>query len=173
MKETTKEGIIIKGKSSTLSFYNVKSDMDISSDYTNVKFRNTTGNISYQGKSCNLRGEQIEGDIDFDVSYSDIDFSALRAGSIKINDSNNSIYLTMVTEPRNVEIEDKYGKVELTIPGSYDGEINLRTQYGNIRSDFDLSYKKKSSETAAYSKGKNNGKKIRIETVSTDIYLRK
>ena len=165
--------LYIKGKSSTIEFYNVKSNMEIESDYTNVKFRNITGDIFFEGKSCDVKGDQVVGNLDVDATYSGLYFRELNANKIKISHSNNTIDLTLNSEPQQIDIINKYGKVDITMPSSYEGDIDLQTRYGQIRSDFDLNYHKGTSEIFAYSKGKSSKKHIKIENYSGDISLRK
>ena len=165
--------LLIKGKSAELTFYNVKSDMEIESDYTDFRFRNTVGNIMLHGKSCDIKGEYVEGNLDINTTYTDIDFRSLNSDRITISNTSSSIYIVLSSEPQQIDIRNRYGGVEISVPSTYDGEIDLHSNHGQIKSDFDLNHDKRTSEMSAYSKGKSTKKHIKIENYSSDIILRK
>lgn len=162
----------IKGKSSNYSFNKVKSNMEIESDYTEIRFREITGSIYFDGKSSKLTGNDLTGNLELKSHYSNFDFQNLAAKKIKVSQSNNSMNFYLITEPEQIDITNKYGNIDITMPRGYDGEINLGTRYGKIKSDFDIDLKSERSDMTGFTKGKNSRKKISIENYSGDILLK-
>ena len=80
--------------------------------------------------------------------------------------------MDLVTEPENIDIQNKYGNVKIEMPRGYDGEIDLRTQYGQINNDFETDTRTDKNVVTAYTKGKSPEKKIRIKNYSGDISLK-
>ena len=162
----------IEGKSSNYSFTDVNVNFDIRSDYTDVDFSAVNGNISFDGKSCTVKGFDVTGNIDIRSTYTGVDFSRVSSKSILIDNTSNSINLDLVTEPENIDIQNKYGNVKIEMPRGYDGEIDLRTQYGQINNDFETDTRTDKNVVTAYTKGKSPKKKIRIKNYSGDISLK-
>lgn len=166
--------LFINGTSANFSFYNVKSDVEIKSPYSEARFINFSGDVTFTGQSSTIKGDEFEGNIYIDAAYSTIDFRRTKSKEIKIKDRSNTIGLSLDADPINVEIDNKYGSgIEIILPHGYDGEINVRNRFGKIRSEFELNYVEDASDIYASSKAKSVKKRIKIGSANSDITLKK
>lgn len=163
----------IKSQSSKCTFNNVQTDFEIEGDYTELKFEKITGDIIFSGRNSKINGNDINGNLDLTTSYSDLILSNLNSQAIKIINSSGDIKLKLNSEPIQVYIVNRFNLIDVKMPPGFNGEIDLETQYGNIKSDLIKNIKSFNNTTTGYAKGNSEKKRVKIRNLNSDIYFYK
>ena len=106
----------------------VKSNIDINANTSDIDLRNIVGNVSILNSYGDLKGEDIVGDIDVTLKTGDV---SLDLESVK-----------------NIDITSEYGDVTLKIPKQQKGKFNIITNYGDIDDEFEFDIMESASTTS-------------------------
>lgn len=164
--------ISIEGKSSTFYMSNIKSNLEIESDFSAFRLRRIEGITNIKGKTLDIKGDELAGNIFITSTNSliDIRFSKIKEGII--SNTSASINLHLLADPQFLELANHSAPITLTIPPNYDGDLEVKSYKGQINSDFFMDVRKNNTEISGYVKGKAK-KRILISNSGSSINLQK
>ena len=169
------EGVYLKGKSATFELDEIKGPTSIDAAYMKVILNNTRDDISITNKSGTIYVDNAQGKLfDFEGEHVEISLKKFGGSDLNIRNKSGRSIIDSISELKSVEIDSEYGNVDLTI-ADFNGNIELISKYGRIRSDYDLVKTDNEIRNEISSKGilGNGNGKIRISVRSGDINLRK
>lgn len=159
----------IKNQSGSISIDQLAGPLMIDADYSEITLRGIGGDVDLKSQSGTIEADSILGNWKSECTYSQITVNALRAQKIFVSNSSNPVRIRCLTAPTTVDIRNSYGDVEMIIPPSYSGAIQMDAKYGTIETDFPI--RTKSLGGGAYATGKvgNGSGTLQIETTSGNI----
>ncbi len=149
--------------------------VDINADYTQTKF----GAVKQLNFNCDYGGLRIEngGSV-----YGDSDYVGIKIGSISDELSINSDYgslgiRSLHSSFKNITIKTDYTSVDIGYNNDCNFDFNLRTSYGGIKVDEDITIQKKyvkdsKKDYQGYKGKSNSGSSINITSSYGGIKLR-
>jgi len=147
--------------SKTVGFHSSRTDME---------FARLDGRLDLD--SGDLRADSLSGPMHLTTRSKDISLQGL-SGDLRLEDSNGTIELGLY-KPGNLQIDNRKGDVQITIPPNTSLNVEARTRDGEIESDFDQ-IKVESSHRQASASGSigTNGPKLAINCEKGTIEIRK
>ena len=109
--------------SKTVSFHSSRTDME---------FARLDGRLDLD--SGDLRADSLTGPMRLTTRSKDIALEGL-SGDLRLEDSNGSVNVAM-QKPGNVQIDNRKGDVQITVPPNTALKVEARTREGDIESDF-------------------------------------
>ncbi len=156
------EGMNLSKVGKSVTFKSARTDLDFAKvgemqmESDSLQASGATGPMRITTRSKNIRLDDISGDL-------------------RIEDSNGEIEIHAVRGPLgNIQVDNRHGRVLLTVPAKASFQLDARTTYGDIESDFE-GIKVNSAEHEARATGSvgSGGPTIRINTDHADIEIRK
>jgi hypothetical protein len=135
--------------------------------------------------------ENIDGDIDVSNTNGGIALNNV-AGSVSAGTTNGSVRATMtrVTAQREMAFTSLNGTIDVTLPSSTQANLRLRSDHGDIYSDFDMQLAPSAAPTVQDSRSSNGryrinrnksivgainggGPEFELRTFNSNVYVRK
>lgn len=110
--------------SKTVSFHSSRTDME---------FSRLDGRLDLD--SGDLRADSLAGPMRLSTHSKDISLEGL-SGDLRLEDANGTVSVA-VNKPGNIQIDNRKGDVEVTIPPNTAMKVEARTHEGDIQSDFE------------------------------------
>ena len=122
--------------------------------------------------SGDLRADSLTGPMHLTTRSKDISLEGL-SGDLRLEDQNGSVEVGL-NKPGNIQIDNRKGDVQVSIPPNTPMKIEARTREGEIKSDFD-EIKVDNGEKAASASGAigTNGPRLVMNCDKGDIEIRK
>jgi hypothetical protein len=147
--------------SRTVSFHSSRTDME---------FSRLDGSLDLD--SSDLRADSLLGPMRLATRSKDISLEGL-SGDLRLEDSNGTINLA-VRKPGNIQIDNKRGDVQISIPPNTPVKIEARTHQGEISSEFDeIKVENREHESSANGSIGANGPKMAVNCDRGEIEFRK
>lgn len=122
-----KEGLDIKSKSSEIKLRQTEGDVTVDGNYLTLDLGSILGNLKVYNKSGTLEVNGIAGNIELDGS-SEIKLNNVSSQNITISNRNEDIKIDMADLPKTMSINSEYGDVVLSAEKWIDTAFDLRTR---------------------------------------------
>jgi hypothetical protein len=137
---------------------------------TDMEFSRLDGRLDLD--SGDLRADSLSGPMRLTTRSKDISLDGL-SGDLRLEDSNGTVEVGL-HKPGNIQIENRKGDVQVTIPPNTSMKVEARSRGGEISSDFsELQVKNGDSQASADGSIGNNGPKLAITSEHGTIEIRK
>ncbi len=156
--------------SETVRLVRVAKTVDFHSSRTDMQFAHLDGRLDLD--SGDLRADSLFGPMHLTTRSKDIALEGL-TGDLRLEDTNGSVDVG-VYKPGNIQIDNRKGDVQVTIPPATAIKVEARTREGEIESDFD-EIKVENEHRSASANGSigSNGPKLAINCEKGTIEIRK
>jgi DUF4097 and DUF4098 domain-containing protein YvlB len=147
--------------SKTVSFHSSRTDME---------FTRLDGRLDLD--SGDLRADSLIGPVRLTTRSKDISLEGL-SGDLRLEDSNGSVSVG-VNKPGNIQIDNRKGDVQISIPPNTPVKVEARTREGEISSDFE-EIKVDNRDRASNASGTigTNGPRLALNCEKGSIEIRK
>ena len=155
------ESVRLVRVSKTVSFHSSRTDME---------FSTLDGRLDLD--SGDLRADSLTGPMRLTTRSKDIALEGL-SGDLRLEDQNGTVEVGL-RRPGNIQIDNRKGDVQVSIPANTPMKVEARTREGDISSDFEeikvASTDKQSSASGAIG---TNGPKLAVNCDKGDIEIRR
>jgi DUF4097 and DUF4098 domain-containing protein YvlB len=140
------------------------------SSRTDMEFSRLDGRLDLD--SGDLRADSLNGPMRLTTRSKDISLEGL-SGDLHLENNNGSVTVGL-HKPGNIQIDNRKGDVQISIPPNTAVKVEARTRQGDIESDFsELKVDKQERTTTANGSIGSNGPHLIINSEHGDIELRK
>ena len=147
--------------SKTVSFRSSRTDME---------FSRLDGRLDLD--SGDLRADSLAGPMRLKTRSKDVSLEGL-SGDLRLEDSNGTVAVGLY-KPGNIQIDNRKGDVQVTIPPNTAIKVEARTHEGEIESDFDeIKVDSRNRESSASGSIGSNGPPLKLNCEKGDIEIRK
>jgi DUF4097 and DUF4098 domain-containing protein YvlB len=147
--------------SKTVSFHSSRTDME---------FARLDGRLDLD--SGDLRADSLEGPMRLTTRSKDIALEGL-SGDLRLEDTNGTVEVGL-RKPGNIQIDNRKGDVQISIPPNTAIKVEARTHDGEIDSDFgEIKVENHNSQSSASGSIGNNGPRMAINCDKGAIEIRK
>jgi hypothetical protein len=155
------ESVRLVRVSKTVSFHSSRTDME---------FSRLDGRLDLD--SGDLRADSLNGPMRLTTRSKDITLDGL-SGDLRLEDSNGTVEVGL-RKPGNIQIDNRKGDVQVSIPPNTPMKVEARTRQGEIQSDFE-EIKVDNRDKAASASGSigTNGPKLVMNCDKGEISIRK
>lgn len=155
------ESVRLVRVSKTVSFHSSRTDME---------FARLDGRLDLD--SGDLRADSLAGPMRLTTRSKDISLEGL-SGDLRLEDTNGTVTVG-VHKPGNIQIDNRKGDVQITVPPNTALKIEARTRNGEIQSDFEeIKVQKQNDQSSASGSIGANGPRMAINCDRGAIELRK
>jgi hypothetical protein len=155
------ESVRLVRVSKTVSFHSSRTDME---------FSRLDGRLDLD--SGDLRADSLLGPMHLTTRSKDISLEGL-SGDLRLEDSNGRVEVGL-HKPGSIQIENRKGDVQVTIPPNTAMKVDARTHQGEIESDFDeIKVDNRDRESSASGSIGTNGPPLRLNCEKGAIEIRK
>jgi DUF4097 and DUF4098 domain-containing protein YvlB len=147
--------------SKTVSFRSSRTDME---------FSRLDGRLDLD--SGDLRADSLTGPMRLKTRSKDVSLEGL-SGDLRLEDSNGTVEVGLY-KPGNIQIDNRKGDVQVTIPPNTAIKVEARTRQGEIESDFDeIKVDNRDHESSASGSIGTNGPPLKLNCEKGAIEIRK
>lgn len=147
--------------SKTVAFHSSRTDME---------FSRLDGRLDLD--SGDLHADSLVGPMRLITRSKDIALEGL-SGDLRLQDENGSVNVS-VQKPGNIQIDNRKGDVQISIPPKVALQFEVRTRQGDIQSDFEeIKVESRGREASASGSIGSNGSRVAINCDKGDIEIRK
>jgi DUF4097 and DUF4098 domain-containing protein YvlB len=155
------ESVRLVRVSKTVSFHSSRTDME---------FSRLDGRLDLDSKD--LRADSLAGPMRLTTRSKDITLEGL-SGDLRLEDSNGTVEVGL-HKPGNIQIDNRKGDVQVSIPPNTAIKVEARTREGEIQSDFDeIKVDNRNRESSASGSLGTNGPKLVLNCDKGTIEIRK
>jgi DUF4097 and DUF4098 domain-containing protein YvlB len=155
------ESVRLVRVSKTVSFHSSRTEME---------FSRLDGRLDLD--SGDLRADSLSGPMRLTTHSKDIALEGL-SGDLRLEDSNGTVAVG-VHNPGNIQIDNRKGDVQVTIPPNTAVKVEARTREGEIESDFDeIKVEKRNRQSSASGSIGTNGSRLVMNAEHGAIEIRK
>ncbi|MGE5680465.1 MAG: hypothetical protein ACM34K_06240 [Bacillota bacterium] len=163
--------IIIKGQSGKLKIEDAAGKLTINNPYSSMFLKNIKGDVELKGTSSSITAESIDGSWESSTQYSKLLVKGLSGRRVKVINKSDPVTFELLNVPSDIDIQNEYGGVNITMPEGFSGDINMDVAYGKIHSNIPVKIKDLGGSAYAAGKIGSGSGKIKIETKSSNITL--
>jgi len=147
--------------SKTVSFHSSRTDME---------FSRLDGRLDLD--SGDLRADSLTGPMHLTTRSKDISLEGL-SGDLRLEDSNGTVEVGL-RKPGNIQIDNRKGDVQVSIPPNTPIKIEARTREGEIQSEFaEIKVESHDKQSSASGSIGSNGPRLAMNCDHGDIEIRK
>jgi len=147
--------------SKSVSFHTSRTDME---------FGRLEGRLDLD--SGDLRADSLNGPMRLTTHSKDIALEGL-SGDLRLEDQNGSVEVGL-RKPGNIQIDNRKGDVQVSIPPNTPIKVEARTREGDIQSDFDeIKVESQNKQSSASGSIGTNGPRLALNCDKGDIEIRK
>src|SRR5450755_1658861 len=155
------ESVRLVRVSKTVSFHSSRTDME---------FARLDGRLDLD--SGDLRADSLNGPMRLTTRSKDITLDGL-SGDLRLEDSNGTVEVGL-RKPGNIQIDNRKGDVQVSIPPNTAMKVEARTRQGEISSDFDeIKVDNHDKESSASGSIGVNGPRLAMNCEKGSIEIRK
>lgn len=155
------ESVRLVRVSKTVSFHSSRTEME---------FSRLDGRLDLD--SGDLRADSLSGPMRLTTRSKDIALEGL-SGDLRLEDSNGTVEVGL-HKPGNIQIDNRKGDVQVTIPPGTAIKVEARTREGDIETDFDeIKVDKNNNQSSANGSIGTNGPKLVMNCEKGAIEIRK
>ncbi len=155
------ESVRLVRVSKTVSFHSSRTDME---------FSRLDGRLDLD--SGDLRADSLAGPMHLTTRSKDIALEGL-SGDLRLEDSNGTVEVGL-HQPGNIQIDNRKGDVQVSIPPNTAIKVEARTRQGEIESDFDeIKVDNRDHQSSASGSIGSNGPRLVVNCEKGSIEIRK
>jgi DUF4097 and DUF4098 domain-containing protein YvlB len=155
------ESVRLVRVSKTVSFHSSRTDME---------FSRLDGRLDLD--SGDLRADSLTGPMRLTTRSKDVALEGL-SGDLRLQDSNGTVEVGL-RKPGNIEIDNRKGDVQISIPPNTPVKVEARTREGEIASDFDeIKVDNRDKQSSASGSIGMNGPRLALNCDKGSIEIRK
>lgn len=155
------ESVRLVRVSKTVSFHSSRTDME---------FSRLDGRLDLD--SGDLRADSLMGPMHLTTRSKDIALEGL-SGDLRLEDSNGTVEVGL-RKPGNIQIDNRKGDVQVSIPPNTAVKVEARTHQGEIQSDFEeIKVDNRERESSASGSIGTNGPRLALNCEKGTIEIRK
>lgn len=140
------------------------------SSRTEMEFARLDGRLDLD--SGDLRADSLSGPMRLTTRSKDIALEGL-SGDLRLEDENGTVEVGL-HKPGNIQIDNRKGDVQISIPPNTALKVEARTRVGEIQSDFDdIKVDNRDKGSSASGSIGSNGSRLAINCDKGDIQIRK
>jgi hypothetical protein len=164
----------IETRNGSVDVSGVKGNAAITNSFAPINVENVRGSLTIKGRNNSVDAQHVDGDLTVDSSYENVTVDDPK-GAVKISSRNGEVTLSFEKPPqKDVTVTAQYGTVRLDLPSSSFFNVDARTEFGEIDSEFDgLSRDKSRRERALTGQVGSGGPKIKIDLRNGNFHLGK
>lgn len=148
----------------------VSKTVSFKSSRTDMEFARLDGRLDLD--SGDLRADSLYGPMRLTTRSKDISLEGL-SGDLRLEDENGSVEVGL-HKPGNIQIDNRKGDVQVTIPPNTAIKVEARTRQGEIESDFDeIKVDNHDHESSASGSIGTNGPRLAMNAEKGTIEIRK
>jgi DUF4097 and DUF4098 domain-containing protein YvlB len=148
----------------------VSKTVSFRSSRTDMEFSRLDGRLDLD--SGDLRADSLAGPMHLTTRSKDIALEGL-SGDLRLEDSNGTVRVGL-NKPGNIQIDNRKGDVQVTIPPNTAVKVEARTREGEIESEFDeIKVDNRNRESSASGSIGTNGPPLRLNCEKGAIEIRK
>lgn len=126
---------------------NVLSSANIDNKYGNVKLTDIKGDLNIKGGNSEINLKNLIGKLIIENEYGGISIEEAY-GDIEIGNKNGNVELkNRNIIKNNLNINNEYGAINLTLPRKQEGHFKVETLYGDIDSDFNFNINEETEQS--------------------------
>jgi len=108
----------LNNRNGKVSIQAVDGTQEVSNRYGQVDVRNITGTVQVENRNGSVRVQDVRGDV-------------------SVKSRNGDLFMSLVSPPqKDIQISNRYGNVTVELPSNSAFSIDARTEFGEIRSEF-------------------------------------
>jgi len=154
----------------TVRLVRVSKTVDFHSSRTDMQFAHLDGRLDLD--SGDLRADSLFGPMHLTTRSKDISLEGL-SGDLRLEDTNGTVNVG-VYKPGNIQIDNRKGDVQITIPPATAIKVEARTHEGEIETDFEeIKVENEHRQSSANGSIGSNGPKLAINCEKGTIEIRK
>jgi len=154
----------------TVRLVRVAKTVDFHSSRTDMQFTHLDGRLDLD--SSDLRADSLYGPMHLSTHSKDIALEGL-SGDLRLEDTNGSVEVG-VHKPGNIQIDNRKGDVQVTIPPGTAMKVEARTREGEIETDFEeIKVQSDHQQSSANGSIGSNGPKLAINCEKGTIEIRR
>jgi DUF4097 and DUF4098 domain-containing protein YvlB len=187
--ERVKGDVAIQGRASEVAVEDVDGGVHISGEfYDSVRLARVTRTVSFRSSRTDMEFARLDGRLDLDsgdlradslngpmrlvTRSKGINLDGL-SGDLRLEDSNGTVEVGL-RKPGNVQIDNRRGDVQVTIPPNTGMKVEARARVGEIDTDFnELKVDHNKDQASASGSIGNSGPKLVINNEKGNIEIRK
>jgi hypothetical protein len=170
----------IETRNGSVDVSGVKGNATITNSYAPINVENVQGSLTINGRNNSVDAQHVDGDLIVDSSYENVTIDDPK-GAVKINTRNGEVKLSFERPPqKDVAVTSQYGTITLDLPSASSFNVDARTEYGEIDSDFDglkhdngLNHDNSRPERVLTGQIGSGGPKIKIDLKNGNLHLGK
>jgi DUF4097 and DUF4098 domain-containing protein YvlB len=148
----------------------ISKTVDFHSSRTDMQFAHLDGRLDLD--SGDLRADSLSGPMHLSTRSKDIALEGL-TGDLRLEDTNGTVEVG-VFKPGNIQIDNRKGDVQITIPPNTALRVEARTREGEIETDFDeIKVENQHGQSSGNGSIGTNGPKLAINCEKGTIEIRK
>ncbi len=148
----------------------VSKTVDFHSSRTDMQFAHLDGRLDLD--SGDLRADSLSGPMHLSTRSKDIALEGL-SGDLRLEDTNGTVQVG-VYKPGNIQIDNRKGDVQITLPPGTSMRAEARTREGEIETDFEeIKVQNEHRSSSASGSIGTNGPKLAINCEKGTIEIRK
>jgi DUF4097 and DUF4098 domain-containing protein YvlB len=148
----------------------VTKTVSFKSDRTDMEFSRLDGRLDLD--SADLRADSLSGPMRLNTRSKDISIEGL-SGDLRLQDDNGTVEVGL-HKPGNIQIENRKGNVQVTIPPNTSVKVEARSRGGEISSDFsELQINNSDNQASASGSIGSNGPNLVINNEHGTVEIRK
>jgi DUF4097 and DUF4098 domain-containing protein YvlB len=184
-----KGDVTIQGKANEIAIEDVEGAVHLNGDFQeSVRLVRVTNTVSFHSSRTDMEFAHLDGRLDLDsgdlradslagpmhltTHSKDISLEGL-SGDLRLEDTNGSVDVGL-NHPGNIQIDNRKGDVQITIPPNTPVKVEARTRDGEIQSDFEeIKIENDNKQSSGSGTIGTNGPKMAINCDHGTIEIRK
>ena len=164
----------VETRNGSVDVSRVKGSATINNAYAPVNVDNVDGSLTITGRNNSVDVQHVGGEIRVDSSYQNVTIKDPR-GTVTVTGRNGDLLLSFERAPeKDVSIATRYANVTIELPSSSAFQVDARTEYGEIDSDFEgLRVDRSRQERVISGEVRQGGPRFSITTRNGAIRLQK
>jgi DUF4097 and DUF4098 domain-containing protein YvlB len=164
----------IQTRNGSVDVSGVDGNASIDNSYAPINVENVRGSLNISGRNNSVDVQHVQGDIRVDSSYQNVSIRDPR-GAVTVTGRNGDLLLSFDAAPqKDVSIDTRYANVTVALPSVSAFNIDARTQYGDVYSEFEgLQVDRFNREREIRGQFGQSGPRLMITTRNGDIRLQK
>jgi hypothetical protein len=164
----------IETRNGSVDVSGVKGNATVTNSYAPINVENVQGALTIRGRNNSVDAQHVDGDLTVDSSYENVTVDDPK-GAVKISSRNGEVTLSFEKPPqKDVTVTAQYGTVRLDLPSASSFNVDARTEFGEIDSEFDgLNRDNSRRERALTGQVGSGGPRIKIDLRNGNLHLGK
>jgi len=163
----------VKNSHGEIKAFHVGGDLVVENKMGDIELEGISGNVDVVDEHGSIRIKNVGKKVKAQNQFGDIKISGV-GSSVELTGQNGEIVLENKDLIKNdVNISNKFGKIALKLAAEQQGSFDIKTEFGSIKSDFDIIVNEDLNKQRAKNTIGNGDISIKVENRNGDINIRK